>query len=184
MLEGVSEIAPGFLVAVPQLGDPNFQRSVVLMLEHTSEGAIGLVVNRPSQLTLADVARSQSMTASATAKEKPVFVGGPVQTERGFVVHENRELPESVELVDAIHVTSSLDSLQLLMNSAERFRLCLGYAGWGPGQLEQELRDGSWITAKASLEHVLGTPPAEAWEAVLRGMGIDPAMLLHSGGLH
>lgn len=180
----MSDIAPGFLVAVPQLGDPNFHRAVVLMLEHSDKGAMGLVVNRPAPLKLAEVAEGQGIEVGASYKDAQVFVGGPVEPERGFVLHDQTEIPEAIPLFEGMFVSGSLDSLkQLFRGPPERFRLCLGYAGWGPGQLEKELQDGAWITAEPSSHHVLSTPASQMWEAVLKDMGIDPVMLMHSGGL-
>jgi putative transcriptional regulator len=180
-----TEIAPGFLVAVPQLGDPNFQRSVILMLEHGTGGAMGIVVNRPGSVKLADVATTHGFAKTSPLGNAHAFVGGPVEPERGFVLHDRKDVPEAVALFDRLYVSGSVESLRLLFEGpVDRFRLCLGYAGWGPGQLERELRAGSWITAEPSIRHVLETPPEQAWDTVLRSMGIDPAMLLQGGGLH
>ena len=181
----MSEIAPGFLVAVPQLGDPNFARSVVLMMEHSAEGAFGVVVNRPGRITLGEVGKSQGLTVGAGCRGEHVFVGGPVQPERGFVLHGRPELPESVELVPGLWVSSSIDILTLLLGEGSTdWRLCLGFAGWGPGQLENELREGAWLTTPASAAHCLATAPKQAWEAVIRDMGIEPGALLHAKGRH
>lgn len=181
----MSDLAPGFLVAVPQLGDPNFSRAVVLMMEHTAEGALGIIFNRPARMTLADVGRSQAMDVHAGQRDAAVFVGGPVQVERGFLLHRRPELPESVQLLSGLWVSSSMESLRILLaTDSPTWRLCLGYAGWGPGQLEKELREGAWIMSPPDVQHVLETPPQKAWEAVIRGMGIDPMMLLHTTGLH
>lgn len=182
----MSEIAPGFLVAVPQLGGPNFHRAVVLMLEHGEGGAMGIVVNRPHpEVNLAEVAKGQGFGIAEGLGRSPVFLGGPVEPQRGFVLHTRRDLPEAVSLFDDVMVSGSIESLKILLHSPdEAFRLCLGYAGWGPGQLESELKEGAWVTAPASARHVLETPPFQAWDAVLRDMGIDPAMMLHGGGLH
>ncbi len=180
----MSAIAPGFLVAVPQLGDPNFQRAVVLMLEHSDRGAMGLVVNRPAPLKLAEVARGHGIKVGGDYDKALVFVGGPVEPERGFVLHGRTEVPEAIPLFDGMFVSGSLDSLKLLFRGPpEHFRLCLGYAGWAPGQVEKELQEGAWITAEPSSRHVLQTPPQQMWEAVLKDMGIDPLMLMHTGGL-
>ena len=181
----MSDLAPGFLVAVPQLGDPNFQRALIVLMEHNKDGALGIVINRTGTINLADVARSQNMRPTDDLAEKPVYVGGPVQSERGFVLHGLAGLDESVEIKDGLFVSSSLDALKHLLTLPDSsFRLCLGYAGWGPGQLEKELQEGAWISAPLTRRHVLVTPPAKAWESVLRDMGIDPAMLQHVGGRH
>ena len=178
-------IAPGFLVAVPQLGDPNFQRSVVLMLEHGENGAMGIVINRPGSVKLGDVARSHGVDPNDSLESKVAYVGGPVEPERGFVLHSCHEVSEAVPLFEGLYVSGSVESLkELFLQPVDRFRLCLGYAGWAPGQLEKELQEGSWITATAQMKHVLTTPPESAWEAILREMGIDPVMLMQGGGLN
>ena len=97
----MSEIAPGFLVAVPQPGDPNFHRAVVLMLEHSDKGAMGLVVNRPAPLKLAEVAEGQGIEVGAGYKDAPVFVGGPVEPERGFVLHAQTEVAEAIPFAES-----------------------------------------------------------------------------------
>jgi putative transcriptional regulator len=183
--EPVSELAPGFLVAVPQLGDPNFQRALILLMEHGDDGALGIVVNRTGSVNMADVARSQGLLPRSELAGQPVYVGGPVQTERGFVLHGAPGLDDSVEINDGLFVSSSLETLKELLGKRDTlFKLCLGYAGWGPGQLERELQEGAWITAPLSRRHVLETPAPKAWDSVLRDMGIDPAMLQHVGGKH
>jgi putative transcriptional regulator len=181
----VSEIAPGFLIAVPQLGDSNFERSVVLVLEHSERGAMGLIINRPAQLKLAEVAKGNDISVSPAYEQASVFVGGPVEPERGFVLHNRTEVPEAIPLFEGLYVSGSLESLRLLFQGTPKdFRLCLGYSGWAPGQLEQEMREGTWITAEPSSRHVLETPASQIWETVLKDMGIEPLMLLHGGGLH
>jgi putative transcriptional regulator len=179
----VSEIAPGFLIAVPQLGDPNFHRAVVLMLEHGEEGAMGLVVNQPATLKLSEVAEAQGLRIGLGYENAHVFVGGPVEPERGFVLHDREDVPEAMEIADGLFVSGSVDSLKLLFaGRPEHFRLCLGYARWGPGQLERELQEGAWLTTAPARRHVLETAAPQIWEMVLREMGIEPAMLLHGGG--
>jgi len=181
----VSDLAPGFLVAVPQLEDPNFARTVVLMLEHNDDGALGLVVNRPSTLTLGEVASSQELPIHPGATAQPVFVGGPVQPERGFVLHRRDDVPQSVALAPGLYVSGSTEALtQLLGESVDGWRLCLGFAGWDAGQLERELREGTWLVAPATAERVLSTPPDETWRGVLSDLGVDPAHLVQGGGVH
>ncbi len=172
-------------MAVPQLGDPNFQRAVILLMEHGDEGALGLVVNRTGPMNLDKVAKSQGFAERPGMEHEPVFVGGPVQPERGFVLHTNKAIDDSVEIKDGVYVSTSLEALKELFSDPDSyFRLCLGYAGWGPGQLEKEVQEGAWLSAPITRRHVLETPPAQTWDTVLRDMGIDPAMLLHVGGLH
>src|SRR5690606_23731861 len=120
------------------------------MLEHSEAGALGLVVNRPGKVALSDVARLQNFEVRPEMEKKRAFFGGPVQLERGFVLHDREDIEESVELFDGLRVSSSVETLQaMLAGPLDRFRLMLGYSGWQPGQLERELQEGSWLIAKA-----------------------------------
>jgi putative transcriptional regulator len=162
-------LSPGLLLAMPQLGDPNFHRSVVLMIEHGEGGSMGLVINRGAPLTLGELAKGQSMKISPERSLQPVFVGGPVEPHRGFILHDD----------------VTLDALApLLENPVPRVRFCLGYAGWGPRQLEQEMKQGSWLFAEAAAGPILDGNPGQLWDETLRGMGVDPAMLMVGKGLH
>lgn len=180
-----SELVPNFLVAVPQLVDRTFNRTVILMLEHGEQGALGLVINRPGDVSLWDVAQLQNVEPRPVMKEFPSFVGGPVQPDRGFVLHTRADIEESVEIFDGLRVSGSTETLaELLAGPLEAFRLILGYAGWSAGQLEKELQEGSWLVTQGNVRHVLTTPPKMAWDAVFKDMGIDPGTLIQGGGLH
>lgn len=169
---------------MPQLGDPNFHRSVVLMVEHGEGGAMGLVINRAAPLTLKDVAEGQSFSLSPARDHQPVFMGGPVEPQRGFVIHDSKEIDERHELLPGLYLSVTLDALgPLLSGAAHRVRFCLGYAGWGPNQLEQEIAQGAWLYAEADPEHALATDPKQVWDSVLRGMGVDPAMIVSGHGV-
>ncbi len=181
----MNEIAPGFLIAMPQLTDPRFRRAVVLMLEHGSEGAMGLVINRPSNMKLGEVARSHGVDPGPGVEEAFAFIGGPVQPERGFVLHRRPELPEVLPVCEGLYLSASVESLRALMAcSADQFRLVLGYSGWGPGQLEREIQEGSWLTAPCSAPAIFKVTPGAAWGEILHGMGIEPALLQHTEGIH
>lgn len=178
-------LAPGFLLAMPRLGDPNFYRSVILMIEHGETGSMGLVINRGAPLTLGELARGQNMGIAPERVAQPVFVGGPVEPQRGFVLHDDAELLEKHPVIPGLFLSVTLDALgPLLENPTPRLRFCLGYAGWGPRQLENEIADGSWLFADATAEAVLGQEPAKLWETTLRGMGVDPAMLVMGRGMN
>lgn len=177
----MSDLAPGILIAVPQMDDPNFARSVVLLVEHSESGAMGITFNRPSDVQLEDIGKEHGMQVHAGAGY--AFIGGPVQRERGFLVHRRPDLGDSVELEDHVFLSVSTDALRtLLAGEPDGYRLCLGYAGWGPGQLEREMVAGGWLNSAISSKRIFDTPVDKIWEAVIRDLGIDPAFLVQGGG--
>ncbi len=178
-------LAPGFLIAMPQLGDPNFHRSVVLMLEHSGQGAMGLVVTRPAPLDLAELARTQKLSIADQRKPEPVYLGGPVEPQRGFVLHDFAQVSDAREVLPGLFLSLTTDALtELLVNPGPRIRFFLGYAGWGGGQIERELSEGSWLFSEASAELLFGQKPSDLWDVVVRGMGVDPARLQPAKGVH
>jgi putative transcriptional regulator len=181
----VKGLAPGFLIAMPQLGDPNFHRSVVLMIEHGDGGAMGLVVNRASNLTLKDLARGQQLKVARMIETQSVMVGGPVEPQRGFILHDSEVVVEKHEVLPGLYLSVTLDALEpLLSEGTARLRFCLGYSGWAPKQLEKEISAGAWLFTEAAGDSVLDWNPETMWDGTLRGMGVDPAMLLPGGGVH
>jgi putative transcriptional regulator len=174
----MERLSSGFLIAMPQLGDPNFHRSVVLVLQHSAEGARGVVLNRPTRVTLDDVARGQSLTLAPRLRRQLVYAGGPVEPQRGLVLHDRVGLLEKRQLAPGLFLSETVDTLaQLLGEDGGRLRFFLGYAGWGPQQLETELAQGTWLFTEASQEGVLHGDADTLWEEVIRKMGVDPAML-------
>ena len=175
--------APGLLVAMPQMGDPNFDRSVILMVEHGRGGAMGIVFNRPGTLTIADIARLHELRVQPGAGQ--VMVGGPVDRERGFLLHRLPAIEEALDLADGVRLSVSRDSVgPILAEAPSNYRFCLGYAGWGPGQLEQEVVAGGWLTAPLTARRVFDTPHDQIWAAVIRDLGVEPAFLVPGAGLH
>jgi putative transcriptional regulator len=181
-------LAPGFLVALPQMRDANFAHSVVLVVEHGEDGAMGIIVNRPLPLPdLRDVSLTHDIELAAHIDDLRIFQGGFVETERGFLLHDNPGLPDSVQILPGLFLSGSVDSLRSTLSGATgetKFRLCLGYAGWAPGQLERELREGCWLPVEASARHIFGTPTEQIWDSVLRDIGIEPGRILQSSGLN
>lgn len=178
-------LAPGLLIAMPQMADTNFHRTVVLMIEHSDTGSLGLVLNRPSTVTLGELGEGQGLTVAPVRKTDVVFVGGPVEPHRGFVLHENSGIDEKHEVVPGLYLSVTLDALgPLLLEPDRRLRFCLGYAGWGPNQVEAEIAQGAWLFTEALKESVLGTEPGQLWETTLRSMGVDPAMLQMGKGFN
>jgi putative transcriptional regulator len=177
--------APAFLIAVPQLGDPNFNRGVVLVIEHGEQGSMGLILNRPTDLNVTSFCQSQNMRWAGDGTGH-IFQGGPVQTERAFILHASEHQgPETESVVDQVRLSYSLESLKLLADRPpNRVRIYLGYAGWGPGQLAEELTGGAWLLGSPSDKLIFETAPDRVWELALHEMGIDPVQLMHSGALH
>ncbi len=175
-----------FLVARREMPDPNFAKSVVLLLEYSEGGALGLVINRPSKVELSTLAEEFEGLASST---EPIYVGGPVPAESLFVIFRAEKAPEGSEPVfGKVHVTRSATVLQGLVD-ADRptdYRVFFGYAGWAPGQLDNEISRGDWHVVDPDEESVFAARPAEVWEFLIppeptRQVRLDgPALLLAS----
>lgn len=178
-----SSLAPGFLIAVPQLLDPNFRQSVVLLLQQGGDGALGLVINRESTLALRDLCRDHKIRYSGDPGKK-VRVGGPVQPEQGLVLYAAAfDDPEGRSVVDGLSVSASTRTLSRLCDRTDiRFHCFSGYAGWAPGQLEREIHEGSWIFAPADPDLILGSSAEDVWSRALMANGIDPASIVPGGG--
>ena len=175
-------LAPGFLTAFPHLIDANFRQSVVLLLQQDDQGAIGVVINRESSLLVRELCRDHKIPYAGDAK-KHVRTGGPVQPEQGLVIYGNEHKdPDGQRLFDGINVSSSRETLARLCNlDRGRFHCYSGYAGWGAGQLEREIGDGSWLVSPADPTLIFETDPGGIWNGSMRAMGIDPASLVSGG---
>ena len=175
-------LAPSLLLAMPQLRDPNFSRSVVLLCEHGPHGAIGFVVNRPTDVRAAEaVALDPPLSGDSGIT---LWTGGPVEPSRGFLLLGKDPGPGKGErIADGFHLTASIDVLRHLLEGApsaasqERCRLLLGYAGWGPGQLDSEMTASAWLTVPPDPDLVFEAPPEEMWERAIRSLGVDPMSL-------
>ena len=182
-----SSLTGHFLIAMPALGDPNFARGVTFVCQHGEEGTMGLVVNRASEYRLGEVmAQMQMQCGREDVAATQVLIGGPVMVERGFVLHapDERKWDSSFRISDALAVTTSRDILAAMAegNGPKRALIALGYAGWGAGQLEQELRDNAWLTAPASEEVLFTTPLEERWEAAANIVGVNLVQLTSYAG--
>ena len=172
-----------FLVAANHLKDPNFYRSVVLMLEQNDEGAMGLVINRPSSIGIdAALAKGEKVPICAD----PIFSGGPVETTALFILHSCLELSETDEQIsDGIFLTGSNDSFESLLHSERKcdhecgFRVYCGYAGWGVGQLQDEISRGDWRIMHAETEFVFGHDPYQIWEQCNQQLCKENRLLPH-----
>jgi putative transcriptional regulator len=172
-----------FLLAMPALVDGNFAGSVVYVCEHTTRGALGLVINRPTDLSLsALLERIELKVEGAPERDDTVFFGGPVQTDRGFVLHAPAgEYNSSIKLGE-LTLTTSRDVLQAVAegDGPQRMLVALGYAGWGAGQLEYEISQNAWLSVGADSRIIFDVPPEERYPEALKLLGVDPIML--SGG--
>lgn len=174
-----------FLIAMPALDDPNFSRTVIYICEHNADGALGIVINRPSTLTVGDLLGHMEITAQPPANEAPVYVGGPVQRERGFVLHPgDREWESSLRVGPGIAITTSRDVLEALGrgDGPGHALVALGYAGWGAGQLEREMRENAWLSGPADPAVVFERGNDERWQAAAALLGVDVARLSSLSG--
>ncbi len=185
-MNATTPLANQFLIAMPGLGDPNFFRTVTLICEHSAEGAMGIIINRPIELALREVFQQLEIENPDTlAARQPVYFGGPIQNNRGFVVHEPLGTWESTLAVsETLGVSTSRDILQAIANreGPKQFILALGYAGWGPGQLEQEIADNAWLSVPATSEVLFKTPPEARWAAAAHLLGVDVTRLCGDAG--
>jgi putative transcriptional regulator len=186
-------IAPGLLLALPQLRDPNFERSVVLMLEHHEDGAFGLIVNHPTEMRLSELLDGAGIAVDSLARDATIWTGGPVMPgdhePLGLILYRPKgaTIPGTSDDSGDGHVTTDLALYPLpadlsildalLSEPPDRVRFLLGYSGWGPGQLERELAAGAWLVGEASADLVFETPCEDMWDSAVRELGIDPAAL-------
>jgi putative transcriptional regulator len=166
-----------FLIAMPTMGDPNFDHTVTFICEHNDGGALGLVINRPSGMRLGDIFGQMSLDPQEPGLgESPVLLGGPVQPERGFVIHDRGgEWGSTLLVSDTIQVTTSRDVLESMAagKGPDNALVALGYAGWGSGQLEGEMTANAWLTVPADRDIIFSIPFEERWRAAAALIGID-----------
>jgi putative transcriptional regulator len=179
-----------FLIAMPGMADETFAGAVVYLCEHTEKGALGLVINRPIDLNLRNLFERVDLSlARDDLAEQPVYFGGPVQTERGFVLHERLaeeggHYASSLTVPGGLEMTASRDVLEALSQGAgpKRAVVMLGYAGWGAGQLEDEISRNGWLTVSADAAVIFETAAEDRYARALALLGIDPAMLSQDVG--
>jgi putative transcriptional regulator len=183
-LEGYLE--QQMLIAMPGMADPNFARSVTLLCQHSDEGAIGITINRESGYTLGEILAQLNLHCrDERVRNSPVLEGGPVASERGFVLHTPLEGFESSLLINPdIMVTTSRDVLASIAagTGPERFIMALGYAGWGDGQLEFEMRENAWLSVPVDSAIVFDLPLQDRWQKAVSALGIDIRQLHDVGG--
>lgn len=175
-------LAPSLLVSMPQLCDPNFHQSVILLCEHTEENAFGLVLNRPTARPAVDAVRLTPPVP--TASSLGLWIGGPVEPKRGWILMGAEPSDaDSVRVCDGIFLSTSRSLLRRLLEAPPppRTRLFTGYTGWGAGQLDAELAASAWLYAEVDLDIVFNTQSTDMWESAIRGMGADPSLLQMGG---
>jgi len=174
------------LIASPHMDDPRFAHSVIMMCQHDSQSAMGLVINkRANQLKLGDLYEKLDIGAPRFAAADPVHIGGPVESNRGFVLHsQDHMLPESLSITHEIGLTSSIDILRDITNGTGPAYaiVSLGCAGWSAGQLDREMTENVWLNMPASAELVFETAHEKLWQRTFDMIGIDPAFFAGTAG--
>jgi putative transcriptional regulator len=195
---GDLDLAPGLLVSMPHLADPNFTRAVVLMIEHDDDGSFGLIVNQPTEMPVAALLEELEIPWKGDPGVT-AWTGGPVMPTSGWVLHEpidalaarstdlQRGLAEgaTVEVAPGLALSTSPETLATIAASPPpRIRFLLGYSGWGPGQLAEEVARGSWLHADADASLIFETPAEEMWARALGSIGVDPESIVPTFGVH
>lgn len=175
------------LIALPGMGDPRFAHAVVLVCAHSPEGGMGLIINKPTNdLKMHDLLDQLSITPGEGLRDLPVHFGGPVEHGRGFVLHDAGYISaiSTLEVSETFAMTATLDILEDLAEGRgpDKALIALGYAGWGPGQIEAELAQNGWLTCDADAELVFDTDDARKWETALDRLGVSALMLSSEGG--
>ncbi len=189
MMQGIeaSFLEGQLLIAMPGMGDPRFEKSVVFVCSHSDQGAMGLIVNKPAPDLRFDTLLEQlDISSSIDLGKMPVHFGGPVEHGRGFVLHSPDYAVDggSIQVNTGFSMTATLDILRDMAagRGPDLSLLALGYSGWGPGQLESEIRQNAWLTASAEQDIVFGGNSSGKWDAAIRSLDIDPRLLSGGGG--
>ena len=181
-----SDLTGKILIAMPEMGDPRFQRSVVLICAHSDEGAMGIVLNQPMRnMAFPKLLDMLGIEVTGTAPNLPIRTGGPVEPVRGFVLHPKSDAPHdgSMDVGSGLELTTTRDILVELAEGRGPAQaiLALGYAGWGPGQLDSEIRANGWLTAEMDPDYAFGDP-GTVWMRALHSLGVDPISLSGAAG--
>lgn len=178
-------LKPSLLLSMPQMQDPNFSRTVILLCEYRADGAFGVVLNRPTEVPAREMVRLDPPVARGN--DLRLYVGGPVQPERGWILMPDP--PEDAEartIQDGLYLSASPLVLRRVLETqpAPRARVLAGYAGWGPGQLDEELAQSAWLIADLHLDIIFDVAAAVMWDTAIRRLGADPSALQISRGVH
>lgn len=173
-----------FLLAMPNLQDPNFRNTVSVLCEHDEQGAMGVIINRPISLTLGEMFTQLDLNTPSNPKGK-VFYGGPVQTERGFVLHDDpSDWQANLKIAEGLYLTSSSDILEAISVGVgpDNFMIALGYAGWDLGQIEGEIKENAWLNTPLDSAIVFHTDVEKRFDAAMSTMGLNRAILSPAAG--
>jgi putative transcriptional regulator len=186
-IEMSGQLAGKVLIAMPGMGDPRFDKSIIYLCAHSDEGAMGLIVNKPAGgVVLGDVLGQLDIEVDAKVHDMQVHVGGPVETARGFVLHTRDFQSDlhSLNVDEDFAMTGTMDVLEAMgqAKGPMRSQLMLGYSGWGSGQLEEEIRQNGWLICEASPELVFETDDGDKWSKALASIGVSPLTLSASAG--
>ncbi|KUF09746.1 YqgE/AlgH family protein [Pseudoponticoccus marisrubri] len=184
---GATDLTGHMLIAMPGMGDPRFEHSVVFMCDHSEDGAMGLIINKPSDdLDMGGLLSQLSIETDPALAKRRVHFGGPVEMGRGFVLHtpDYSSVVTTLEVLDEVHMTATLDILEDLATGKgpSKWLMMLGYAGWGPGQLEGEIAENGWLVCPCAPRLVFDLPDMEKWEAALESIGVAALALSAEGG--
>ncbi|MDQ3213022.1 MAG: YqgE/AlgH family protein [Acidobacteriota bacterium] len=176
---------PTLLLSMPQLRDPNFAQTVILLCDYLPEGAFGLVVNRPTDAAATSMVRVEPPVESGN--DLVLYTGGPVEPGRGWILTAEEPVePDYRTIVDGLYLSTSPALLRRVLETrpSPRAVVLAGYAGWGPGQLDAELAQSAWLMSDVALDIIFDTDPGIMWEAAIRRIGADPSTLQMSHGVH
>ena len=175
-----------FLLSMPTLEGEYFSQSLIYLCEHNQDGAMGIIVNKPSEIPITEVFEQLHLSTNTSILKQPLFQGGPVGEEHGFILHQDdkQHWTSSLQLSHQLMLTTSMDILEAIANDEgpQRFLLALGYAGWGPGQLEDELAQNLWLSSPANLDILFDTEPAQRLKAAALLLGFDINLLTAEAG--
>jgi putative transcriptional regulator len=185
-MKGMTSLTNQLLIAMPTLADPNFTRTVTFVCEHGAEGAMGIIINRLTDLQLREIFTQLGIEGAPTEHTAaPIYFGGPVQNNRGFVLHQPLgQWGSTLAVTETIGVSTSRDILEAIAanRGPDSYLVAIGYAGWAPGQLEREISENSWLHAPASSELLFHTAPELRWQAAMHLTGADLSNLSGEAG--
>ncbi|PYR94047.1 MAG: YqgE/AlgH family protein [Acidobacteria bacterium] len=175
---------PALLLSMPQLQDPNFAKTVVLLCEYNPDGAFGVVVNRPTDVAATSMVRLDPPVTDGN--DMPLYIGGPVEPQRGWILLSDEPDTEFKTIRDGLYLSTSPTLLRHVLETrpAPRARVLAGYAGWGPGQLDEELAQSAWLMSDIELDLIFEVSASAMWETAIRRLGADPSTLTMGHGVH